>query len=217
MNLTSSRRQLTTLIALVALTAALTALGSRPAAAHDALSSATPAAGDTVTEAIDSVTLTFSETPMAEFANAIALNVVSPSGAPATTGTPTAEERTLTVPVTITETGLHTVTWQSVSSDGHTISGSYTFSYAGPIGDEPVTLETATVTAPPTAAPAAEPTASPSSSPDAEPAPSATIPIIAGITAAAVLLLGALLVFRVFRARERDLDAQAPDTEDDPR
>jgi hypothetical protein len=75
------------------------------------------------------------------------------------------------VPVTITETGLHTVTWQSVSSDGHTISGSYTFSYAGPIGDEPVTLETATVTAPPTAAPAAEPTASPSSSPDAEPAP----------------------------------------------
>jgi len=217
MNLTSSRRQLTTLIALVALTAALTALGSRPAAAHDALSSATPAAGDTVTEAIDSVTLTFSETPMAEFANAIALNVVSPSGAPATTGTPTAEERTLTVPVTITETGLHTVTWQSVSSDGHTISGSYTFSYDGPIGDEPVTLETATVTAPPTAAPAAEPTASPSSSPDAEPAPSATIPIIAGITAAAVLLLGALLVFRVFRARERDLDAQEPETEDDPR
>jgi methionine-rich copper-binding protein CopC len=207
MNLTSSRRPLSALLILVALTVGLSLFDARPAAAHDALSSATPAAGDTVTTAISTVTLTFSEIPMAEFANAIALNVTSPSGASVTMGGPTVQERTLAAPVTMTENGLHTVTWQSVSSDGHTISGTYTFNFDGPIA-------ATTASEPAAAAPESDTTATPPPPAEAETQSSTTIPIIAGVSAAAVLLLAALIVFRVFRSRERDLDAQAPDNEE---
>ncbi len=196
------------------LAAGLAVLDARPAAAHDALAQAVPAADETVTTELSSVTLTFSETPLAEFANAIALNVTDPAGTSITTGAPVAEGTTLSVPVEVTEAGLHTVTWQSVSSDGHTISGTYTFTYAGPVAAAaPTTPAPAAST--PAASPSAtaEPTAPDPTQTAAGPASTNSIPLIIGVTTFAALMLIPLIVVRLLRARRRKkAEIAAPET-----
>jgi len=199
---------------MLALAAGLAVLDARPAAAHDALARAVPAADETVTTELSSVTLTFSETPLAEFANAIALNVTDPTGASVTTGAPVAEGTTLSVPVEVSEAGLHTVTWQSVSSDGHTISGTYTFTYAGPVAAAaPTTPAPAAST--PAASPSAtaEPTAPDPTQTAAGPASTNSIPLIIGVTTFAALMLIPLIVVRLLRARRRKkAEMAAPET-----
>jgi methionine-rich copper-binding protein CopC len=215
MTLTPLHRLLLPLALVPLLGAGLALTGARPAAAHDALALAVPAADETVTSELAAVALTFSETPLAEFANAIALNVTGPTGASVTTGDPSADGTTLTVPVEITEQGQHTVTWQSVSSDGHTISGTYAFSYAGPLA-APEPAPTATV--PAAVAPSAEATGPASSAPTHSPTEEPTsnvVPWIAGVTAFVALMLIPLIVVRVLRARRhRRAEAAVPeDTE----
>ncbi|TDT62233.1 copper resistance CopC family protein [Frigoribacterium sp. PhB116] len=212
------RNLVTALFVMLALAAGLAAglavLDARPAAAHDALAQAVPAADETVTTELSSVTLTFSETPLAEFANAIALNVTDPAGTSITTGAPVAEGTTLSVPVEVTEAGLHTVTWQSVSSDGHTISGTYTFTYAGPVAAAaPTTPAPAAST--PAASPSAtaEPTAPDPTQTAAGPASTNSIPLIIGVTTFAALMLIPLIVVRLLRARRRKkAEIAAPET-----
>ena len=208
------RNHMTALLVMLALAAGLAVLDARPAAAHDALARAVPAADETVTTELSSVTLTFSETPLAEFANAIALNVTDPTGASVTTGAPVAEGTTLSVPVEVTEAGLHTVTWQSVSSDGHTISGTYTFTYAGPVAAAaPTTPAPAAST--PAASPSAtaEPTAPDPTQTAAGPASTNSIPLIIGVTTFAALMLIPLIVVRLLRARRRKkAEMAAPET-----
>ncbi|ROS52481.1 copper resistance CopC family protein [Frigoribacterium sp. PhB118] len=212
------RNLVTALFVMLALAAGLAAglavLDARPAAAHDALAQAVPAADETVTTELSSVTLTFSETPLAEFANAIALNVTDPAGTSITTGAPVAEGTTLSVPVEVTEAGLHTVTWQSVSSDGHTISGTYTFTYAGPVAAAaPTTPAPAAST--PAASPSAtaEPTAPDPTQTAAGPASTNSIPLIIGVTTFAALMLIPLIVVRLLRARRRKkAEMAAPET-----
>ena len=208
------RNLVTALFVMLALAAGLAVLDARPAAAHDALAQAVPAADETVTTELSSVTLTFSETPLAEFANAIALNVTDPAGASDTTGAPVADGTTLSVPVEVTEAGLHTVTWQSVSSDGHTISGTYTFTYAGPVAAAaPLTPAPAAST--PAASPSAtaEPTAPDPTQTAAGPASTNSIPLIIGVTTFAALMLIPLIVVRLLRARRRKkAEMAAPET-----
>lgn len=208
------RNLVTALFVMLALAAGLAVLDARPAAAHDALARAVPAADETVTSELSSVTLTFSETPLAEFANAIALNVTDPTGASVTTGAPVAEGTTLSVPVEVSEAGLHTVTWQSVSSDGHTISGTYTFTYAGPVAAAaPTTPAPAAST--PAASPSAtaEPTAPDPTQTAAGPASTNSIPLIIGVTTFAALMLIPLIVVRLLRARRRKkAEMAAPET-----
>jgi methionine-rich copper-binding protein CopC len=208
------RNLVTALFVMLALAAGLAVLDARPAAAHDALAQAVPAADETVTTELSSVTLTFSETPLAEFANAIALNVTDSAGTSVTTGAPVAEGTTLSVPVEVSEAGLHTVTWQSVSSDGHTISGTYTFTYAGPVAAAaPTTPAPAAST--PAASPSAtaEPTAPDPTQTAAGPASTNSIPLIIGVTTFAALMLIPLIVVRLLRARRRKkAEMAAPET-----
>ena len=213
------RNHMTALLVMLALAAGLAVLDARPAAAHDALAQAVPAADETVTTELSSVTLTFSETPLAEFANAIALNVTDPSGASVTTGAPVADGTTLSVPVEVTEAGLHTVTWQSVSSDGHTISGTYTFTYAGPIAAAAPTTPAPAASTPAASTPAASPSATAEpTAPDptqtaAGPASTNSIPLIIGVTTFAALMLIPLIVVRLLRARRRKkAEMAAPET-----
>ncbi|MBF4575468.1 copper resistance CopC family protein [Frondihabitans sp. VKM Ac-2883] len=166
MPLSYCSRRFATLLVLTGIILASVVGIARPAAAHDALAGSTPATGGTVTTTLTTVTVTFSEPPLADFASALALKVADPTGATVTTGAPTAEGASLTAPVAITRAGVHTVTWQSVSSDGHPVSGTFTFTYAGPLPTaepKPTTtptptrttelLETASTTAqPPSAA-----------------------------------------------------------------
>lgn len=200
------RNLATALFVMLALAAGLAVMDARPAAAHDALAQAVPAADETVTTELSSVTLTFSETPLAEFANAIALNVTDPAGTSITTGAPVAEGTTLSVPVEVTEAGLHTVTWQSVSSDGHTISGTYTFTYAGPIAAAAPTTPAPAASTPGASASAPAEEEAPTSAAThsaTEPASSNLIPWIAGATALAVLILIPVIVILALRARRR--------------
>lgn len=196
------RNLVTALFVMLALAAGLAVLDARPAAAHDALAQAVPAADETVTTELSSVTLTFSETPLAEFANAIALNVTDPAGTSVTTAAPVADGTTLSVPVEVTVAGLHTVTWQSVSSDGHTISGTYTFTYAGPVAAAAPTTPAPDASTPAASAEEEAPTSAATHS-ATEPASSNLIPWIAGATALAVLILIPVIVILALRARRR--------------
>jgi methionine-rich copper-binding protein CopC len=196
------RNLVTALFVMLALAAGLAVLDARPAAAHDALAQAVPAADETVTTELSSVTLTFSETPLAEFANAIALNVTDPAGTSITTAAPVADGTTLSVPIEVTEAGLHTVTWQSVSSDGHTISGTYTFTYAGPVAAAAPTTPAPAASTPAATAEEEAPTSAATHS-ATEPASSNLIPWIAGATALAVLILIPVIVILALRARRR--------------
>ncbi|TAJ48411.1 MAG: copper resistance protein CopC [Herbiconiux sp.] len=126
------------------------------ASAHDFLESTNPAADAVVTDALDTVSLTFNSAPLADGAAAIAIEVRDPSGANIATGPVAIVDATLSVPVAPTAVGVHQVLWQTVSSDGHPVSGQYTFDYEGPLAvpTPDATLAptgTATVTAAPTA------------------------------------------------------------------
>ena len=108
------------------------ALGSAaPASAHDALSSATPAADSTVTEALTTVALGFSDELLAlgGDTNSFAIQVLDEGDRHYESGCVTVDGATATTEVASGPAGTYEVLWQVVSSDGHPTSGSYTFTY----------------------------------------------------------------------------------------
>ncbi|SDO24148.1 hypothetical protein SAMN05660199_01615 [Klenkia soli] len=111
---------------LVAATAWLATAGT--AQAHTGLTSTTPAEGSTVTEQLTAVTLTFSGAVRGP-----EVVVTGPDGAVVSTAAATGEGSTVTVPVTPTATGPHTVTWAVTSADGHDLTGTVGFDHAGPV------------------------------------------------------------------------------------
>ncbi len=197
---------------------AATLIGLWPASAasaHDGLTDSTPAAGETVTTALTAVTLTFSEVPL-EGAPAV-IQVTDATGESIAQGEVTASDRSLSVAVAPVATGEHTVVWQVVSSDAHTISGEYTFTYSGPVAAPSPSASTTE--------PSTEPSPSASSaSPDPEPsatesAPSAVdtagsnvsagafLPLIIAVLAAVVIaVVAAIWRANVKRDTSRDAD-----------
>ncbi|WP_165829879.1 copper resistance CopC family protein [Amnibacterium flavum] len=102
-----------------------------PAAqAHDSLSETQPAAGDTVTE-VPEVSLTSSNTllDLQGIGTAFVIRVQDDEGLYYGDGCVTLSDATMSMPVELGEEGEYTVTWRAVSTDGHTISDAYTFSY----------------------------------------------------------------------------------------
>jgi len=189
------------------------------ASAHDFLESTDPAADAVVTDALDTVSLTFNSAPLADGAAAIAIEVRDPSGANIATGPVAIVDATLSVPVAPTAVGVHQVLWQTVSSDGHPVSGQYTFDYEGPLAAPipdatPTPSATATVTAAPT------PTASTSTAPaTAAPGDSSTAAGSGGVTplvwvgvAAAVGVLAVVLVVALLVRRRGSAGPEAPST-----
>lgn len=113
------RRLLVLLLALVATLALPTS-----AAAHDVLEKMTPAEGTTMARLPDRVSMTFSDQPLP-----IGLQVVvrGPAGDVAG-GAPTIEGRTVTQALAPTAPGGdYTVLFRVTSTDGHPISGSWSF------------------------------------------------------------------------------------------
>ncbi|BDI23514.1 copper resistance CopC family protein [Herbiconiux sp. L3-i23] len=99
------------------------------ASAHDSLESATPADGETVVE-LSSVELSYSGTLLSigEDQRSAAIQVTR-DGRYFEAGCPTLVDNTASVDVALGEAGQYEVVWQVVSSDGHTISDSYEFTY----------------------------------------------------------------------------------------
>jgi methionine-rich copper-binding protein CopC len=108
---------------------AVVLLPAAPAAAHAKLTGSNPQAGQMITATLPAITLTFSGPVKAELTTIV---VAGQDGVNQSTGTPTLADVTLTQPVNPLPPGQITVTWRTVSADGHTINGSFDFTNAAP-------------------------------------------------------------------------------------
>lgn len=213
MHSTLSRRaraaRLLTVIAASVLASAALVLAAQPALAHDELVASDPAADATVDASPAELTLTFSGA-ISDAPGASEVQVTDAAGT-SLAGEPTSQDNVLTVPLTGDAEGVVTVLWKVVSSDGHPISGEYSFTVAGAPTTEPTPepTETDTETAEPT--PTAEPTET--TAPVAPPADEDTTfaqawPwVVGGILVAA--LAGAVLYLVTSRARREKALAAA--------
>jgi methionine-rich copper-binding protein CopC len=219
-----SRRALGALAALTtALAAALVALapalaGGQSASAHDFVVSTSPAADQVVTDALTEVALTFNEPPLTELGSGIAVEVRAGSGANLAgenvAGDVSIVDSTLSVPVSLPAVGVYTVIWQTVSSDGHPVSGEYSFDYQGPVAAAPAPTGTSSggsptpdATGTPTAAAPAPETGTAAAAPGAaEGDPASTgrgvsVPLVLAGVVGALVIVALVTVVIVLTAR----------------
>lgn len=186
---------------------ALTVAAASPAHAHDALQGSDPAAGSTLDALPAQLTLTFSA-EIADDEGASVVEVTDAAGTTLVAGAPTAHDNVLTQPLEGAASGAVTVLWKVVSSDGHPISGEFSFTVAG--APAPTPTATGTTTPAPTETSEPTPTAAPTPTVTSEPAASdgaGVLPwAIAGLLALA--LVGAIVYLLVSRSqREKALAA----------
>ncbi|GAA4491925.1 copper resistance CopC family protein [Microbacterium panaciterrae] len=149
------RTRLTALAAALGVGVVLATAGASAASAHDTLEQTDPAANSTV-KTLDAVTLTFSADPLGADGAAV-IQVIGPDKKYYETACPDLNGPAVSSPVTPGAAGTYEVLWRVVSSDGHPISGSYTFTYA-PDGS---TATTTTGSAAPKCGPAGSATTAP--------------------------------------------------------
>ena len=127
-------------------------------ALHSQLTSSAPRDGATVTTARE-VTLTFNEDVNPDFVKVV---VGGPNG-DETDGDPTTDGRTVTQPlVGDLPAGEHTVTYRVVSTDGHPVAGTVTFTTtADPASASPSVTASATASVTPAPSPTVSAAASP--------------------------------------------------------
>lgn len=104
----------------------LTAAVALPAAAHDELLSSDPAADSTVDRLPTELTLTFSGVLIDE-PGANVVSVTDAAGTELADGSPVLDGTEVTQALTGASEGPITVVWRVVSSDGHPVSGEYSF------------------------------------------------------------------------------------------
>ncbi|SDM13505.1 copper resistance CopC family protein [Microbacterium azadirachtae] len=160
------RHRLTALAAAVGVGTVLAVSGAAAASAHDTLDGTDPAQGSTVTS-LSAVSLTFSADPLGTD-GATVIQLIGPDKKYYETACPDLNGPVVSSPVALGPAGTYEVLWRVVSSDGHPISGSYTFTYA-PDG-----------TATPAAAGSAKPVCGPAASESTE-APTASASADAGL------------------------------------
>ena len=113
-----------TVVLVVLLVLAVTALlPSLPASAHTELLGGSPAAGSRVDHPVGRVTLRFEDAVLPDGLDV----VVRGPGGDVTRGRPQVSGAVVTVPVTLTRAGRHTVAFRVTGDDGHLVSGSYGF------------------------------------------------------------------------------------------
>lgn len=126
-------------------TAAFVLASSAPAQAHDSLESSNPADGSTVSAMPAKIELTFDHTPIA--INSI-VRVEDATGTDQADGPVQIVDNQVSQPVKPgAPEGKYTLVWRVVSSDGHPIEGTFTFTAGGPN-----TAPAAAVATPPAAA-----------------------------------------------------------------
>ncbi|APX00448.1 copper resistance CopC family protein [Arthrobacter sp. QXT-31] len=192
---TPKRMRLLSTLALAA-AAGFGLLSAAPAFAHDAVQSTAPAENATVTAAPGTVSLTMSEPPMnSEELNLSIITVTDATGKALSNGKVAVSGATISTKIDKGSNGPYKVVWRTVSSDGHPIQGSYSFTVQDPSAARTKpggsAAATSTATVPPAAAtPAAE------QNPGAD-SGAATIAVTVG---AAALLLAGFLVMRMRKA-----------------
>lgn len=190
-----------TLVALLVLLGSV--LGGAPASAHDGLEESAPSDGQVLTTEPAQVVLTFTA---AQLGVGTAVAVTGPDGEAWSEGDAVVDGAVVTQPLRPgMPAGAYVVEWRSVSSDGHPIDGTFTF----------------TVDVAPVAEPTPEP--SPTSDATAEPAPDQTPaattapedgsedavagPWLLAAAAAALVAMGVAAVAVLVRMRRGGFDA----------
>ena len=174
----------------VVLGAGLLLLGVAPAAqAHSVLLATTPAASAKPATSPADIVLTFNEMPRQRYSTVI---VTGPDGARRDSGTVRVVDDNLTQALGGTRpAGTYTVDWRVISSDGHPISGRYTYTATA----------AGTALAPVQAAPAAE---------DKDGGVSVVVIVVIVVVVLAVVA-AAVVVLR----RRRPASARAPGSDED--
>ncbi|BAJ73092.1 uncharacterized protein, homolog of Cu resistance protein CopC [Microbacterium testaceum StLB037] len=201
MTSSAPRRSLSTVLAsLVLAVVALFVLPAAPAFAHDELVSTDPAA-DAVLDALPGqITFTYSADILTEEGTAV-VEVTDADGASLTEGAPVVSGTDVTQTLAGAASGPVTVVWRVVSSDGHPIDG--TFSFTVNAASPTPTATTATPTAAPTPSETALPT---TATPDATATPSETVSTASPLpwillVVALVIVAGAIVWLFVARGR----------------
>lgn len=213
------------LIGVAALAAApvagLSLAAAPPALAHDQLVGSTPEEGGTVSTPLTSVELVFSAAIPGEF---VQVAVTDAAGAGFADGAPQTVGDTVTQAVTQLPDGQYTIAYRVVSSDGHPIDGTVSFTVAGVGPAEPADTPSPTAVGPPSTPSETPSESSPTSEPAEEPGDDTTPAAGAGdssddgglgTTAIVLLIAGgavvvALLAFWAAGGRRR---ATAEDTD----
>ena len=101
---------------------------SQPALAHDEVVSKSPTDGEVVSAGVIEIRLEFSGVPISlEDGSGNEIEVTGPTGEIAYSGCLPIEGNFGILPIDLDESGSHSVSWRAVSSDGHPISGSFSF------------------------------------------------------------------------------------------
>lgn len=196
------RRTLITTLAVLILGAGLTLAVAAPAQAHDELVSAYPEVGSTVPGSPAEITLSFSGELIAGMQSA-AVEVIAPDGQNIATDPPSEDGTSITQHLTPdAPAGMFTVRWKVVSSDGHPISGEYTYTVEPTQAGGSSSAVTPS-TAPETPAPSPTVTESPADNGYGGETSGGgdTFPILAAV--GGVIILGSALVIVLMVGRER--------------
>lgn len=194
------RRSLITTLATVLLGAGLTLAVATPAQAHDELVSSYPEAGSTITGSPAEITLSFSGELIAGMQSG-AVEVITPDGQNIATDAPSEDGTSITQHLAQNPpAGLFTVRWKVVSSDGHPISGEYTYTVA-PTDAVPSSPAATPSTAPQTPAPTATETSADNGYGGETSGGGDAFPIVAVV--GGVIILGGALVIVLMVGRDR--------------
>jgi methionine-rich copper-binding protein CopC len=144
--MTARRLTLTTALSTV-LAGLMVALTTTTAWAHTELIAADPAENATVTTAVSTVTLTFSE-PVSQQQTTI--EVVGPDGTNYSTGAPRSVDAKVSQDVKPLPTGAIRVRWKTVAADGDPVQGEFGFAnaFVAPTPTPAAPAPAATTTAP---------------------------------------------------------------------
>lgn len=211
-----------TSITVTAVSLALTLSGPLPARAHDALVQSSPAADSVVTSTPTEVSMTYSG-ELFDASSSVAVEVIDSSGANVAAAAPVVTDTTVTQPVEpVTASGVVTVRWRVVSSDGHPISGEYAFMVDVPVAPSPPSEPEPSVTATASDGPELSPATSPTTRPNTtdtvadaqDPQNGIGLPLL--VTGAGVVVLGvaALVLLLTGRWRRQQVKQQT-DTVDE--
>lgn len=139
--MTSTRRRRLVGTAATAFLAVAAVLAvAQPASAHNSIVSTSPAEGSTITEQPEQLVITTNDNllDLGEAGQSNQIQVTGPDAQELYYGTACAAVNgpALVMPLQLGEAGEYTVVWQLVSTDGHPLSGSYTFDWAPAEGQE---------------------------------------------------------------------------------
>jgi len=134
------RRRLVGAAATACIAVAAVLAVAQPASAHNTIVSTSPAEGSTVTEQPEQLVITTNDNllDLGDAGQSNQIQVTGPGDEQLYYGTACAAVNgpALVMPLQLGEAGQYTVVWQLVSTDGHPLSGSYTFDWAPAEGQD---------------------------------------------------------------------------------